>query len=303
MKITTINPSTEEEIATYSFIAHDLIDEHIERTHQAYLQWRNTSFEQRKELMLSLSTIIAQQQQDLALLMTSEMGKPITAGMAELDKCRLLCNHYAEQAEHYLKPRIIHLDTKRAKVCYQPLGIVFGIMPWNFPFWQVLRFVVPALMAGNAAVLKHAPISTGTGNRIEQLFKEAGFPDYLFQHLIVDNEGAALVIQHPRIIAVTLTGSERAGRVVAAEAGKCLKKSVLELGGSDPYVVLADADLDLAAHTIVTSRLSNSGQVCIAAKRVIVLAEVAEELIKKIRSEMNAFIPADPRNSATTMGL
>ena len=189
-----------------------------------------------------------------------------------------------------------------AKVCHNPLGIIFGIMPWNFPFWQVFRFAVPTIMAGNAAVLKHAPISTGTGNKIEELFTLAGFPSSLFQHFIVENEGASRVIEHPYVAAITLTGSERAGRSVAAQAGKNLKKSVLELGGCDPYLVLEDADLNKAAQSIVISRLNNTGQVCIAAKRVIVIHTVEKKLVELITHHMSLFNTGDPLDPKVKLG-
>ncbi|MGL5742199.1 MAG: NAD-dependent succinate-semialdehyde dehydrogenase [Legionella sp.] len=302
MKIQTINPTTGQAIASYDCINEDEIHAKLKKGHEAYLEWKKTSFNQRKELMLQLARHLKAQADELAHLMAIEMGKPITAGKAEIDKCAWLCEHYAEHSEEYLAPKIIQTEMKKAKVCYRPLGIVFAIMPWNFPFWQVFRFAVPSLMAGNVAVLKHAPVSTGTGNKIEQLFLEAGFPKYAFQHFIVDNEGAAKVIEHPQVIAVTLTGSERAGSSVAGHAGKHLKKSVLELGGSDPYLVLEDAELDLAASCIVNSRLNNSGQVCIAAKRIIVLKSVENELVQKIIQQISAFEIGDPLNAETKLG-
>ncbi|MCL5271977.1 MAG: NAD-dependent succinate-semialdehyde dehydrogenase, partial [Gammaproteobacteria bacterium] len=268
----------------------------------AYLSWKETSFNLRQELMLQLAQVLELNKTELVRLMSLEMGKPISAGAAEIDKCSLVCKHYAHHAQSYLAPRIVQTEMRSATVCYRPLGIVFGIMPWNFPFWQVFRFAVPTVMAGNVALLKHAPISSGTGNKIEQLFLEAGFPSGVFQHLIVDNEGAANIIAHDHISAVTLTGSERAGRSVAAHAGKFLKKSVLELGGSDPYVILDDADIDLAARCIVASRLNNSGQVCIAAKRVIVVKSVKNELVSKILDQVASYKMGNPLDPDTKLG-
>lgn len=302
MKIQTINPATEELLNDYDCLSDSLICKKIEAGHDAYLSWKKTSFSKRQGLMLQLAHILEERREELALLMSQEMGKPITAGKSEIDKCTWVCEHYAEHAETYLTPRFIQTEMKLAKVCYNPIGIVFAIMPWNFPFWQVFRFAVPTIMAGNAAILKHAPISSGTGNRIEQLFKEAEFPSHLFQHLIVDNEGAAKIIEHRFISAVTLTGSERAGSIVASHAGKHLKKTVLELGGCDPYLVLADADLELAAHCIVTSRLNNSGQVCIAAKRVIAISSIVQELTAKIIHFMSLFKMGDPLNPKINLG-
>ncbi|WP_173238501.1 NAD-dependent succinate-semialdehyde dehydrogenase [Legionella antarctica] len=302
MKIETVNPATEETLHYYECLSEPLINKKIDAGYEAYLSWKETSFATRQGLMLKMAHLLAERRDELALLMSQEMGKPITAGKAEIDKCSWVCEHYAKHAESYLKSRFIQTEMKVAKVCYNPLGIIFAIMPWNFPFWQVFRFAAPTIMAGNAAVLKHAPITSGTGNKIEQLFKEAKFPPYLFQHLIVDNECAAKIIEHHHISAVTLTGSERAGSLVAAHAGKFLKKSVLELGGSDPYLVLEDADLELAAHCIVTSRLNNSGQVCIAAKRVIAVQSIGQELIDKIIHCMSVFKMGDPLDPKTNLG-
>ncbi len=302
MIIQTVNPATEQILQSYNCLNDQEIDEKLDRAHDTYLEWRKTSFSQRKALMLQLAQLLKSNTDELAHLMAVEMGKPITAGRAEIIKCAGLCEHYAENAEGYLAPKLVQTEMKKAKVCHQPLGIVFAIMPWNFPFWQVFRFSVPTLMAGNVAVLKHAPISSGTGNKIEELFLEAGFPKHVFQHLIVDNDGAAKIIEHPSVIAVTLTGSGRAGSAVASHAGKFLKKSVLELGGSDPYLVLEDADLDLAARCIVNSRLNNSGQVCIAAKRIIVLKSVENELLPKIMEQISTFKMGDPLHSETKLG-
>ncbi|MGC1182493.1 NAD-dependent succinate-semialdehyde dehydrogenase [Legionella sp.] len=302
MKIQTINPATGKIIKSYECLNELEIRKKIEEGHKVFQKWKQTSFANRKTLMLKLAQLLKEKKEELALLMAAEMGKPITAGKSEIDKCAWVCEHYAEYAETYLAPRKIQTEMKTAKVCHVPLGIVFAIMPWNFPFWQVFRFAVPTIMAGNAAILKHAPISSGTGNQIEQLFNEAEFPPNLFQHFIVDNEGAAKVIEHPHVVSVTLTGSERAGTVVASHAGKFLKKSLLELGGSDPYIVLEDADLDLAAQCIVSSRLNNSGQVCIAAKRIIVLAAVEKELVDKIIKHMSFFKMGNPLDPKTNLG-
>lgn len=302
MNIQTVNPETEELLNTYKCLNEKEINEGINLSHKAYLSWKTTSFSERKALMLELRNLLKEKTKELARLMALEMGKPITSGIAEINKCAWLCEHFAEHAEEYLAPKIIHTEMKKAKVCHLPMGIIFSIMPWNFPFWQVFRFAVPSLMAGNAALLKHAPNSSGTGNLIEALFLEAGFPKYLFQHLIVDNEGAAKIIEHPHVRAVTLTGSGRAGSAVAAHAGKFLKKSVLELGGADPYVVLEDACLDNAAECIVNSRLNNCGQVCIAAKRVIVLKSIEEHLLEKIREKMSQFTMGSPLDPETKLG-
>lgn len=302
MRIKTTNPTTEQILHHYNCLDEQETYKKIEDGQKEFQLWKSTTFRHRQKLMLRLAQILKEKKDELAILMAHEMGKPIAAGVAEIDKCAWVCEHYAEHAEEYLAPRIIQTEMKKATVCQLPLGLVFAIMPWNFPFWQVFRFAAPTIMAGNAALLKHAPISSGTGNRIEELFLEAGFPKHLFQHVIIDNDVAAQVIAHPHVVAVTLTGSERAGMAVASQAGKFLKKSMLELGGADPYVVLEDADLDLAARCIVNSRLNNSGQVCIAAKRIIVLSEVEKELTQKVMFYMEQFKMGDPLDPKTNLG-
>lgn len=302
MQIQTINPATETILNHYSIFTKDQVNRLINEGHRCFKHWRKTNFKTRQSLMMDLATHLRQSQDKYARLMADEMGKPITAGKAEIEKCAWVCEHYAAHAEHYLAQRMILSGQSKGFVCYQPLGIVFAIMPWNFPFWQVFRFAAPAIMAGNAAILKHAPITTESGNAIAALFLEVGFPEYLFQHFILDNKLAADVIAHDKIIGITLTGSEQAGRIVAANAGAHLKKSVLELGGNDPYLILSDADLDLAADCVVKSRLSNSGQVCIAAKRVIVVDECYQALIDKIIVRMNMYSWGDPLDPQTSLG-
>jgi succinate-semialdehyde dehydrogenase/glutarate-semialdehyde dehydrogenase len=302
MFIRTINPTTETVLNEYIIMNENEISARIDAAHLAYRVWRKTTFQQRKQLMLRMATVLRQKKNELAKLITEEMGKPVTSGRSEIEKCAWLCEHFAEQAENYLQPRTINTEMKKTMVCYQPLGVIFAIMPWNFPFWQVFRFAVPTLMAGNAAILKHAPVSTGTGNVIAKLFLEAGFPDHLFQHFILDNDLAAKVIANPNIAAVTLTGSERAGATVAAHAASYLKKAILELGGNDPYLVLEDADLLLAASCIVQSRLNNCGQVCIAAKRIIAVKSIRDELITKINGLMSEYRMGDPMDDKTNLG-
>ncbi|WP_044011857.1 NAD-dependent succinate-semialdehyde dehydrogenase [Legionella massiliensis] len=302
MIIRTVNPSTEAVLNEYVMMNDNEVAAHIDAAHLTFRVWRKTNFSQRKQAMLKLAGLLLEKKKDFAILIAQEMGKPIASGQAEVEKCARLCEHYAEKAESYLQSRTIETEMKKTMVCYQPLGVIFAIMPWNFPFWQVFRFAVPTLMAGNAAILKHAPVSTGTGNVIAELFLEAGFPEHLFQHFIVDNDLAAKVIANPHIAAVTLTGSERAGAIVAANAASYLKKAILELGGNDPYLVLEDADLDLAASCIVQSRLNNCGQVCIAAKRIIAVKSVRDVLIEKIQALMANYRMGDPLNANTNLG-
>ena len=302
MQIHTINPATEEQLASYPLLKIGQVYDLIEAADVSYQTWRRTDFSMRRQLMRSLAILLRQKQGDYAKLMACEMGKPITAGRAEIEKCAWVCEHYADNAELYLTPKLIKTENKKNIINYQPLGVVFAIMPWNFPFWQVFRFAAPTIMAGNVAILKHAPISSGTGNAIAELFLDAGFPAHVFQHFILSNEMAASVIAHEKIIGITFTGSEQAGRIVAATAARYLKKSVLELGGNDPYLVLSDADLAHAAHCIVTSRLNNSGQVCIAAKRIIVVEDVADALIDKIVGLVSKYQMGDPLDPTTTLG-
>jgi succinate-semialdehyde dehydrogenase/glutarate-semialdehyde dehydrogenase len=302
MSIKTINPATEQVLATYPFMTPKKIEDGIEKGHQAWLQWRKTDFAYRRERMQKIAQLLRQKQENLGRLITAEMGKPLAASISEIQKCAWVCEHYASEAEHYLAPTEIKTDKQKSTIYYLPTGVVFAIMPWNFPFWQVFRFAAPTLMAGNTGILKHAPVSTGTGNTIAELFVEAGFPEGVFQHFVLDNDLAAKVIAHEHIVAVTLTGSERAGSAVAAHAGRHLKKAVLELGGNDPYIILEDADLDQAARCIVTSRLNNTGQVCIAAKRIIAVKTIHDVLVKKVMKLTQRAVMGDPLNPNTTMG-
>jgi succinate-semialdehyde dehydrogenase/glutarate-semialdehyde dehydrogenase len=300
--INTINPATEELIKSYTILSEQQISSSIAAAHLTFNVWKKTRFSQRKQVMRRLAELLREKKEELACLITTEMGKPITAGRAEIEKCAWVCEHYADHAEEYLKSRVVKTEMKKAMVCYQPLGIVFAIMPWNFPFWQVFRFAAPTIMAGNAAILKHAPISTGSGNKIAELFLEAGFPEHLFQHFILNNDLAAKVIASKKVAAVTLTGSGKAGASVASIAARHLKKAVLELGGSDPYLVLHDADLDQAAMAVITSRLNNAGQVCIAAKRVIAVDVVYDSLLQKIQALMSHYKMGDPLEEQTNLG-
>ena len=302
MAIQTINPTTGQAIKAYQSMAEAEFKQIIDQSHAAFLTWRHTSFKQRSSMMQRLAEILHNNATTYANLITQEMGKPITQAKGEIEMCAWLCQHIAEHAEQYLTTRHITTEMSKSYVTYKPLGIVFAIMPWNFPFWQVVRFAVPAIMAGNAAMLKHAPIVTGVALAIESAFREAGFPLHLFRTVIVDNDAAAKIIQHPHISAVTLTGSDVAGRIVASEAAQSLKKVVLELGGSDPFVVLADADLDAAAQAAVASRLNNTGQVCIAAKRIITVPAIRDELTQKMLSLIATYKMGDPMDEDVSLG-
>lgn len=302
MIIRTINPATEIILNEYSVPSESDVHHLIEEGYVTFESWKKTSFSHRAQLFLRLAELLLQKIDELSLIITNEMGKPVQQSRAEIEKCVWVCKHYAEHAEGYLQDRIIQTDMAKTFVTYQASGIIFAIMPWNFPFWQVLRCAVPTIMAGNAVILKHAHISLGAGNALADLFIEAGFPHHLFQHLILDNDMSAKVIAHNKIAALSFTGSTNTGRLLASLAAQNLKKSVLELGGNDPYLVLDDADIDLAARCIVTSRLNNCGQVCIAAKRIIAVESVHDALVAQISLLMADYEMGDPLNSETKLG-
>ncbi len=302
MSIQTVNPFTGKLIKDYPSMSKTDVNEIISNCHQDYLVWSEISFATRATKMLKVGELLRKHKNRLATVVADEMGKPTNAGIAEIEKCALVCEYYAKNTEKLLQPQLIKTDLQKSFVTYRPQGIIFAIMPWNYPFWQVFRFAAPNLMAGNGCLLKHAPISTGTALEIEKLFREAGFPNNIFRTLVIGTDLAPTVIADRRVIGVTLTGSERAGIAVSNEASKYLKKAVLELGGNDPYVILEDADLAHAAKTCVSARLSNSGQICIAAKRIIVVDEVFEDFQNKVIAEMKGYIMGDPMDSKTTMG-
>lgn len=294
MNIKSINPTNGEIIKTYKADSETEVNIKIEQTQKAWLLWRETSFKQRTECLLSLATNLRKRKNEFAELMALEMGKPLKDGLAEIEKCALVCEYYANNAEKFLEDNIIETDASKSYVSYQPLGIVLAIMPWNFPFWQVFRFLAPGLMAGNCGLLKHASNVPGCALAIHEIVKESGFPDHVFQTLMIGSGAVKNVIENPNIKAVTLTGSTQAGIKVAQQAGGLLKKLVLELGGSDPYLILEDADLDFAAETCVTSRLMNNGQSCVAAKRFIVDEKVEKEFTKLFKQKMEQRSFGDP---------
>ncbi len=302
MLIQTVNPATGLPLARYPLLDAHASNQAVEQAHAAYQVWRKLSFDARKAKFLTLAELLLQRKSTYAKLIATEMGKPVALGEKEIEKCAWVCEYFANEAQSLLAPQPVDIGMTRSMICYEPLGVIFAIMPWNFPFWQLFRFAVPTMMAGNSVLLKHAPIVSGTGQALASLFADAAFPEHTLQSVILDNCGAKRVIEHPHIVGVTLTGSETAGRTVAALAGQNLKKVILELGGNDPYIVLADADLELAAKAIVASRLNNCGQVCIAAKRVIAVAAVHDDLLRHIRAEMQPYVPGDPMDPATTLG-
>ncbi|MEQ9466469.1 MAG: NAD-dependent succinate-semialdehyde dehydrogenase [Ekhidna sp.] len=297
-----INPATELPLKNYPDHSDAQLLEAIVQAHQAYQDWKYVSFDERAKHMKRAAEVLRAEKDAFAKIMTEEMGKPLKDSEAEVEKCAWVCEYYAEHAAEFLKDEIIPTDAAKSYVSYRPLGIVLAIMPWNYPFWQVFRFAAPGLMAGNAAILKHAPNVPGCAEAIESVFKKAGFPKYLFTNLFITNEQTSKVIEHRHVKAVTLTGSTRAGKSVAAQAGALLKKCVLELGGSDPYIVLEDADLDLAVRTTVASRLKNNGQSCISAKRFIVPESIKEDFEQKLIVEMKSYTMGDPLAEETDLG-
>jgi len=296
-----INPATEEVVAEYPDHTPEQVRELIGRAGTAFLQWRVVPIEQRAERLRRAASILRQRSAKYSALMTREMGKPIAQSEAEIEKCAICCEHFADHAAGYLAPEVIASDATRSYVRHDPLGAVLAIMPWNFPFWQVFRFAAPALMAGNVAVLKHAPNVPGCALAIEEIFNNAGLPRGAFTTLLVDAPAVEKIINDPTIQAVTLTGSSRAGRAVASQAGRALKKTVLELGGSDPFIVLPDAELAPTAKSAVSARCINSGQSCIAAKRFIVVGD-ADRLAREMARLMKEMNVGDPTDRSVEIG-
>jgi succinate-semialdehyde dehydrogenase/glutarate-semialdehyde dehydrogenase len=294
MDVTAINPATGQTVHIYHETPDSEVVAAIEKAHAAWQGWRATAFAERAALMRRGAEVLKKRKDELARLMASEMGKPLKQGVGEAEKCAWVCEHYAEHAERLLASEDVKTEAQRSYVAFEPLGVVLAVMPWNFPLWQVYRFAAPGLMAGNVALLKHASNVPGCALAIQEMFEQAGFPEGVFRTLIIASRAVERVIEHPLVRAVTLTGSTAAGRSVASRAGRVLKKTVLELGGSDAYLVLDDADLELAATTCVSSRLINSGQSCIAAKRFIVQAPVLAAFTDRFAALMKAKKVGDP---------
>jgi len=297
-----INPATGEFVREYTEHTPEEVSAGIEQTHDAFLSWKKTGFGHRAELMKRAAGVLRERKEELARLMTLEMGKPISQGVAEVEKCAWVCEYYAENAEAHLAPEKIDTTASRSFVTFQPIGAVLAVMPWNFPFWQVFRFAAPALMAGNAGILKHASNVPGCALAIEDVFRQAGFPEHLFRTFLIGSSKVDAVIEHPHIRAATLTGSTPAGKAVARKAGEMLKKTVMELGGSDPYLILEDADLDLAVPACVTARLINNGQSCINGKRFIVVEAVKKQFEQAFVEEMAGRKVGDPLDPETEIG-
>lgn len=302
MSLEIVNPYNGETVATYEEHSEAETNAIIEQGAQAQSAWKRVSYSDRGRVIRRAAELLRERRDELARLMAVEMGKPIRDGRGEVEKCAWVCEYYADHAETFLSPTNIETEATRSYVAYEPLGVILAVMPWNFPLWQVFRFLAPATMAGNGALLKHASNVPGSALAIERVVHDAGFPRDLFRTLLIGSKAVAGVIAHPRVAAVTLTGSTPAGRSVAATAGHFLKKSVLELGGSDPYVVLGDADVDMAVGACVKSRLINSGQSCIAAKRFIVVETVLEEFTARFVELMSRAVVGDPLKEETEVG-
>jgi len=302
MSLQSVNPVTGEVLETFTPTSSRELDTIVAQSHAAFLEWRTVPFKARAERMREAANVLRRRRAEFARTMTLEMGKPITQGEAEADKCAWVCDYYADSAEGFLSVQPRETDAKKSYVRFDPLGVVLAVMPWNFPFWQVFRFAAPALMAGNGGILKHASNVPRCALQIEEVFREAGFPRGLFSTALIESSAVAGLIDDPRIAAVTLTGSELAGSKVAERAGKAIKKTVLELGGSDPFIILDDADLNAAASVAADARLVNSGQSCIAAKRFIVVEAVAEKFIPRFVDQLRARRMGDPLARDTQIG-
>src|SRR5688572_3996848 len=302
MGIASINPATGETLKTFSALPADEIEQKLQLAADTFQTYRRTAFTDRSRMMVRAAEILETEKNEFAKVMTTEMGKPLAAAVSEAEKCAWVCRYYAEHAERHLADQIVETNARKSYVHFQPLGPVLAVMPWNFPFWQVFRFAAPALMAGNVGLLKHASNVPQCALAIEEIFARAGFPNGAFQTLLVGSDAVEEILKDPRVVAATLTGSEPAGRSVAGICGKEIKKTVLELGGSDPFIVMPSADFDTAVTTAVRARTINNGQSCIAAKRFIVAKEIYERFEERFVAEMKALRIGDPMDELTDIG-
>lgn len=302
MAIASINPATGETLMTFDALSAAKIEEKLQLAAETFRTYSLSSFAERTQVMMRAAEIIETEKHNFGKIMTLEMGKPLKAAIAEAEKCAWVCRYYAENAPRYLADQLVETNAQKSYVHFQPLGPVLAVMPWNFPFWQVFRFAAPALMAGNVGLLKHASNVPQCALAIEDIFARAGFPRGAFQTLLIGSEAVEGILNDPRVVAATLTGSEPAGRSVAAIAGKQIKKTVLELGGSDPFIVMPSANLGEAVTTAVKARTINNGQSCIAAKRFIVAAKIYDEFERKFVAEMRALKIGDPMEESTEIG-
>jgi succinate-semialdehyde dehydrogenase/glutarate-semialdehyde dehydrogenase len=302
MAIATINPATGETLKTFEPFSDSEIEKKLQLAWDTFRDYRRVPFRERVEKMMRAAEILESSKEELGRIMTIEMGKPIKGARAEAEKCAWACRYYAENAEAFLADEAVKTNATRSYIRYQPIGPVLAVMPWNFPFWQVFRFAAPALMAGNVGLLKHASNVPQCALAIEDVFRRAGFPEGAFQTLLIGSDKVQRVLDDARVMAATLTGSTPAGSHVASEAGKQIKKTVLELGGSDPFIVMSSADLDEAVKTGVKARTINNGQSCIAAKRFIIAEDIADEFERRFTQEMEALKIGDPMDESTDIG-
>ena len=302
MAIASINPATGETLKTFEPLTDQQLDQKLERAAQTFRRYRRLSIADREPLMRRAAEILGRDKDRFARMMTIEMGKPIRAAVQEVEKCASVCRYYADHAKEHLLDRLVETTASKSYVHFQPLGPVLAVMPWNFPFWQVFRFAAPALMAGNVGLLKHASNVPQCAVAIEEIFQRAGFPSGAFQSLLIGSDAVQRVLEDPRVAAATLTGSEPAGRSVAAICGKQIKKTVLELGGSDPFIVMPSANVEEAANTAVKARTINNGQSCIAAKRFIVVDDVYDQFTERFVASMKSLRVGDPSNEDVDIG-
>lgn len=300
--IQTVNPATGIQLSTYQFLNHGELQKHLDVGHQAFGIWRKTPLQQRCQLLLRLAQELRKRETSLAQLMVNEMGKPISQAKAEVEKCAMACEYYAGTAENWFHDVPFNAQAPKAYAVYEPLGLILGIMPWNFPLWQVIRFALPTLLAGNTVAIKHAPNTLGSAQALKDVFKKADFPIGVYQDIPMAVEDVGHVIADDRTAGVSLTGSTRAGKSVGEKAGHALKRCVLELGGSDPYLILDDADLDHAAEQSVQARMLNGGQSCIAGKRIIVTQKNYATILENVIELMKKYPVSDPMNEACKLG-
>ncbi|HLD26738.1 MAG TPA: NAD-dependent succinate-semialdehyde dehydrogenase [Patescibacteria group bacterium] len=302
MSIQIINPATGDLIKTFTEFTQKMIEERLQSASQTYYQWKKIPFSIRKKLMLLVADNLQDNKEKYAKLITQEMGKPIIQSKSEIEKCILVCRYFAENAEKFLSNEIVQTEAMKSYIHCEPLGVILVIMPWNFPFWQVFRAVVPIIMAGNTVVLKHASNVSQTSLVIEKIFHDCGFLKGVFTSLLIEGSTVLRIIDDKRIVGVTLTGSESVGKIVAEYAGSTIKKTLLELGGSDPFIILSDANLESASEVAVQARMINAGQSCIAAKRFIVCEDIVDEFISLFVSKMKALVLGDPLDEKTQVG-
>jgi succinate-semialdehyde dehydrogenase/glutarate-semialdehyde dehydrogenase len=302
MPIASVNPATGETLKTFEPLRQPQLDEKIQLAYATFHKYRRSKIADRAQMMLRAAEILEAEKKTFARVMTLEMGKPIIGAVQEAEKCAWVCRYYAENAERHLADELVETNASKSHVRFQPLGVVLAVMPWNFPFWQVFRFAAPGLMAGNVGLLKHSSNVPQCALAIEEIFRRAGFPEGAFQALLIGSDLVKRVLEDSRVAAATLTGSEPAGRIVASIAGKQIKKTVLELGGSDPFIIMPSADLEAATSTAVKARTINNGQSCIAAKRFIVHAQVYDEFEKRFVEVMKQLRVGDPLIESTDIG-